>query len=158
MDQTHLHLIITHLPIYGSVLGCQVLIYGIYTRSTNTILAAYYLLIVSAIGGIIAYSTGESAEETVEGIQGITKGIIEEHEEFAELTLFSIIAMGLISTAGIFATLRRPLYLRKMAFVILGVSIICFSMTAWTGYLGGQIRHTELNSAKVMVNQESNSD
>ena len=34
-----------------------------------------------------------------------------------------------------------------MAFFILFVSLVSFGLVARTGYLGGQIRHTELNTA-----------
>lgn len=72
MDLTHLHLLITHLPIYGSILGGFVLAYGLWTKSNNTIIAAYLLFIISAVGAGIAYSTGEAAEETVESIKTIS--------------------------------------------------------------------------------------
>jgi hypothetical protein len=50
MDQTHIHLIITHLPIFGSMLGGFVLIHGIWTKNNMTLIAAYNVLIVSALG------------------------------------------------------------------------------------------------------------
>ena len=80
MSQTHLHLLITHLPIFGSVLGGLVLAHGLWTRSSQTKIAAYNLLILSAIGAVIAYMTGEAAEETIENIQGVATNMIEEHE------------------------------------------------------------------------------
>ena len=32
MNQTHIHLLITHLPIFGSILGGFVLAYGLWTK------------------------------------------------------------------------------------------------------------------------------
>lgn len=61
MNPTHIHLMITHLPIFGSILGALVLAYGIYVKSEQTKSAAYYLFIIAAIGAGIAYATGESA-------------------------------------------------------------------------------------------------
>jgi len=158
MDLTHLHLLITHLPIYGSILGSLVLFYGILAKSKTTRLAGYYVLVISAIGGIIAFSTGEHAEETVEEIQGIAKTMIEEHEEFAERTLIAIIAMGVTALAGIFFTLRNATFAKAVAVIVLVTSLICFSMAAWTGYLGGQIRHTEVNPANVSTPAHNNTE
>lgn len=73
MDQTHLHLLITHLPIIGSILGALVLAYGIWTKTYQTQVAAYGVLIISSIGAGISYLTGEAAEETVENKYGIPK-------------------------------------------------------------------------------------
>ena len=41
MSQTHIHLLITHLPILGFVLGAFVLIHGIWKKSNATLIAAY---------------------------------------------------------------------------------------------------------------------
>lgn len=144
---------ITHLPIYGSILGSIVLAYGIWTKSNQTKIAAYIVFIISSIGAGIAYLTGEAAEETVEDIQGVAKKMIEEHEEFAIIALVSLIILGLASIIGLFLTLRKPLLTKTIAWVILFISIISFGLVAWTGYLGGQIRHTEINSNTTIQRQ-----
>lgn len=147
MDQTHIHLLITHLPIFGSILGGLVLAHGLWTKSNQTKIAAYNLFIISAIGAGIAYLTGEAAEETVEKIKGVVEATIKQHEEFALFALISLIFLGVASIVGLFLTLRKSPLTRAMAFLILFVSIISFGLVARTGYLGGQIRHTEINSA-----------
>jgi uncharacterized membrane protein len=147
MNQTHLHLLITHLPIFGSILGGLVLLHGIGVRSEQTKIAAYYIFILSSIGAGIAYFTGESAEETVENIQGVIEATIKAHEEFALFALISLIILGVSSILGLFLTLRKSPLTRAIAFVILFISLISFVLVSRTGYLGGQIRHTEINSA-----------
>ncbi|MBK8483313.1 MAG: hypothetical protein IPO86_14690 [Saprospiraceae bacterium] len=147
MDQTHIHLIITHLPIFGSILGGFVLAHGVWTKSNQTKIAAYNLFIISSIGAGIAYLTGEAAEETVENLQGVVETTIGQHEDFALFALISLIVLGLSSILGLYLTLKESLLTRKIAFIILLVSIISFGLVARTGYLGGQIRHTEINSS-----------
>ena len=83
MDQTHLHLLITHLPIFGSILGALVLVHGLWTKSNQTKIAAFNLFIISSIGAGIAYLTGEGAEESVENLPGVVEATIKQHEEFA---------------------------------------------------------------------------
>ena len=147
MDQTHIHLLITHLPIFGSMLGGLVLAHGLWTKSNQTKIAAYHIFIISAVGAGIAYLTGEAAEETVENIQGVVESTIERHEEFALFALISLILLGVASLAGMILTLRKSPWTRTVAFFILFISIISFGLVARTGYLGGQIRHTEISSA-----------
>jgi uncharacterized membrane protein len=146
MDQTHIHLLITHLPIFGSILGGLVLAYGLWKKSSQTKIAAYLLFIISSIGAGIAYLTGEAAEETVENIAGVSKNLIEQHEDFSVIALISLIVLGIASVVGIFLTSRKSKFTRAIAVVILFISLISFGLIAWTGYLGGQIRHTEINS------------
>ena len=102
MSQVHLHLLITHLPIFGSILGAFVLGYGIWSKSIHTKMAAYFLFVISAIGTGIAYLTGEGAEEAVENIQGVSENIIGQHEDFAMYALVSLIILGASSLLAIY--------------------------------------------------------
>ncbi|TFF40680.1 hypothetical protein [Mucilaginibacter psychrotolerans] len=146
MNETHIHLLITHLPIVGAALGAFVLIHGIWTKSNATLIAAYNVLIISAIGAGIAYATGEGAEETVEHLQGISKDAIEEHAESALISLISLMVTGVAALTGIFVTLKSPSLTRPLALLTLMASLIGFGLIARTGYLGGQIRHTEIGT------------
>ena len=156
MNQTHIHLLITHLPIFGSMLGGIVLAHGLWTKSNQTIIAAYYVLIISSLGAGIAYLTGEGAEESVEHLQGVAKANIEQHKDFAVFALIALIILGLASVLGLFISLQKMQLTRTTAFVILLISIISFGLVARTGYLGGQIRHTEL--ANGVTNTSENLD
>lgn len=156
MDQTHLHLLITHLPIFGSILGAIVLAYGLATKTQQTLIAAYLVLIISSVGAFIAHQTGEAAEETVEHMQGISENLIHEHEESAEIALIAMIVLALLSLLALFAAYRKSPYSNSLAWITLFISLISFGIVARTGYLGGQIRHTEINSNTAA--QENNTD
>ncbi len=157
MNQTHIHLLITHLPIFGSILGGLVLAHGLWTKSFQTKIAAYNVFIISAIGAGIAYLTGEAAEETVENIQGIVEANIKIHEEFALFALVSLMILGFASVSGMFLTLKKSPFARTAAFVILFISLISFGLVVRTGYLGGQIRHTEItNGANTPAEHSEN--
>ena len=147
MNQTHIHLLITHLPIFGSILGGLVLAHGIWTKSNQTKIAAYNLLIISAIGAVIAYLTGEGAEETAEKIQGVSKNIIEQHSDFAIYALVSLSILGVAALIGLYLSLRKSPLSGRIAIITFVISLISFGLIARTGYLGGQIRHTEINAA-----------
>ena len=159
MNQTHIHLLITHLPVFGSILGGVVLAYALWAKSNQTTIAAYILLIISSIGAGISYLTGEAAEETVENIAGVSKNLVEQHEEVAVITLVLFIVLGIASVVGLFLTWRKFASVRSVAVVVLVISVVSFGFVARTGYLGGQIRHTEIsNSASSTVRTDSNND
>lgn len=155
MDQTHIHLLVTHLPIFGSILGGIVLAHGLWTKSNQTKIAAYNLFILSAIGAVIAYLTGEGAEESVENIQGVVETTIKQHEEFALFAVVSLIILGIASLFGLFLTLKKSQFTRTIAFVILSISLISFGLVARTGYLGGKIRHIEVSNVMTSANENS---
>lgn len=145
MDLTHLHLVITHLPIYGTILGILVLLYGFMVKSSQTRMAAYFVLLLSAIGGIIAFSTGEAAEDTVKKIEGISRELVHEHEEFAEITIYAVIAQAVVALGALWFTWKKSRLAHAISIATLLVALTCFTMTGWTGYLGGQIRHSEIS-------------
>lgn len=149
MDQAHLHLLITHLPIFGSILGAFVLAYGIWSKSNSTKIAAYFLFIIAAIGTGIAYLTGEGAEEVVENIQGVSENVMKEHEEFAMFALVSLIVLGISSLFALFVTYKKSTLLKTASIATLVISLVSFALVARTGYLGGQIRHTEISATAV---------
>ena len=158
MNATHLHLLITHLPIFGSIFGGLVLAHGIWTSSKQTKVAAYKLFILSSIGVVVAYLTGESAEESVEHLQGVMEGNIKAHEDFALYALVGLIALGISAIVGLIVTLRQSVYTRTVAYMILILSLSSFILVARTGYLGGQIRHTELNTTNTEATTVKDSD
>ena len=145
MNPTHIHLLITHLPIFGTFFGIIVLIEGIWSKSNPTKIAAYSVFIISALGAFIAYLTGEGAEEGIEHLPGIVEQTIKTHEHFALYAFIALIILGLVSVFGILITLMKTTITRNVAIIILIFSFICFGLVARTGYLGGQIRHIELS-------------
>ena len=146
MDQTHLHLLINHLPIFGSILGALVLAYGLLTKTLQTTIAAYLVLIISSIGAFIANQTGEAAEETVENMQGISENLIKEHEESAEIALIAMIILAILSLIALFVAYKKSSYSYSLGWFTLIVALVAFGIIARTGYLGGQIRHSEIRS------------
>jgi uncharacterized membrane protein len=154
MDQTHIHLLITHLPIFGSLLGTLVLGFGMWKKSNTTQLASYYLLVISAIGVVVAYVTGEGAEETLENIQGVSENVIEQHADFAVYALVALIIVGLFSMKGIYFKFTKSTFAKPVAIVTLFLALISFGLVARTGYLGGQIRHTEIASGSAQTTSE----
>lgn len=150
MNETHIHLLINHLPIVGSILGGLVLGYAIWTKNVQTSIAAYNVLILSSVGAIIAYTTGEGAEEAIENIQGISKNALDEHEDFAIVSLYGLIATGFSALVGLFTAWKKSPLARVMTIVTLCISLIAFGLVGRTGYLGGQIRHTELSNGQTI--------
>jgi hypothetical protein len=127
--------------------GAFVLVYGIWTNSVPTKMAAYYVFVVSAAGAGIAYLTGEGAEEAVEDMQGVSEAIIGQHEDFALFALISLIVLGVASLIAAYLTSRLSTFSKTAAVITLLISLLSFGLIARTGYLGGQIRHTEIRSS-----------
>lgn len=158
MNQPHIHLLITHLPVFGSILGSLVLAYGLWSKSDHTKIAAYFLYIISSIGAGVAYYTGEATEEIVEKIPGVLEASIKMHEDFALIALVSLIILGVASVLGLFITVIKTVWTKTTAWVVLLIALISFGLVVRTGYLGGKIRHTEITNSANTSSENAEKD
>lgn len=149
MDATYVHLTITHLPVFGLFLGFLALAYGLIRRETQVKLVALAIIIIATVGAIIAFSTGESAEERVEHLSGITHDAIEKHEESAELTIIFFYGLGMLSLITLFLESRSKKYANTLSLIVLCFTVLAFYFVAQTAVLGGKIRHTEIGGETI---------
>ncbi len=151
MDSTHAHLMLTHFPIIGTLIGTALLLLGVWKKNPVIQEISLAIIVFMAIAAIPVFLTGEPAEESVENLPGVIESIIEEHEEAAELAFWTMIATGVISLISIaFSRLKNT---GANAFIMLSLvlSIITTGLMARTGYLGGQIRHSEIRDGNANI-------
>lgn len=149
MSSVHLHLVANHVPIIGAFFGIVVLIFGMMRKSPPTLAAAYFIFILSAVGGLASYFSGEGAEEAVEKLPGVSKALISEHQEMANYTLWVFVVLALISLFGLIRSKDHYNRIKTIALATLVVSLVGFGIATYTGLIGGQIRHTEVRNAAL---------
>ena len=137
----YLHLLSNHFPILGSLFGILLLVIALLKSNLKTTLSAYIILLMSGIGGIVAYFTGEPAEESIEHVKGISHKLIHVHEEMAENSLFFIFLLTAAAIIGLWAERAKWESAKKIEMATLVIGIVAFILFAFTGYLGGHIRH-----------------
>ena len=137
----YLHLLSNHIPILGSLFGILLLVVALIKPNLKTTLSAYLILLISGIGGFVAYFTGEPAEESIEHVRGISHKLIHVHEEMAENALIFVFLLTAASIIGLWAERAEWKNAKKIELFTLIVGIIAFILFAFTGYLGGHIRH-----------------
>ena len=152
MDATHLHLLLNHFPIVGTLLGVGVMLYGYIVGSEQVKKAALWLWAAMALVAIPVFLTGEPAEESVEELAGVSEALIHEHEEAAELAIWLMEALGLLSILSLVLSKVKPNSARAAYLVSTLLSLAVFGAMARTGYLGGQIRHSEIRSGQAVLN------
>jgi len=150
MDQAHLHLLLNHIPIIGTIFGIGFMAFG-YLRKNQTITnAAKVVLIIVALLTIPTFFTGEPAEEILEKVvPDISGSMIHAHAEAAE---FAFVAMLLLGALSLFSLWKKRA-VRIYDLIILIFSIIVFIMMARVGNLGGQIQHKEIRGNSLLVSE-----
>ena len=149
MNPAHLHLLLNHIPIVGSLFSLCLLASGILFKSKPVERAGLISLIVVSLLTIPAFLTGEGAEEAVERIVGISDHYMEEHEELAEVALWIMMttgALALIALAWSFFGSRQS---KLLSWVTVLGAAVTFSVMVQVGNHGGKIRHSEIRTATV---------
>ena len=124
MNDAHLHLVVNHFPIIGTIFGLGILIAGMVLKNKTTINIAYILFIISAIFGFASMYTGEGAEEMVEDMPSIGDRIIHEHEEMAEKLALILYVLGAISLLGLYLNIKQHSKAKVITYLALTVAVV----------------------------------
>lgn len=144
MNEAHLHMVVNHFPIIGTILGLGILITGIILKNNTVKSTAYALFIVAAIFAAFSMGTGEGAEELVEDMPSVGKEIIHEHEEIAEKLAVVLYFLGVISIVGLVANIKKWTKANIVSYLALTIACVGVFLAQQTGTTGGEIRHTEI--------------
>jgi len=151
MDGAHAHLLFNHFPIIGSIISVLVLVTGFLLKNNIVKKTALAIIVFTSVMTIPAFTTGEEAEEALEAINQAPDSIIHEHEELAEIGLWTTVVVGLVAAFTFFNAKKK---FGPRMFVVTLVMLMANSIVlVKIGELGGVIRHTEIRQPGVMDNQ-----
>ncbi|TND07842.1 MAG: hypothetical protein FD123_2832 [Bacteroidetes bacterium] len=150
MTTAHLHLLLNHFPIIGTVIALFILAFGFILKNNTLKLAAGYILFMMALIAIPLPATGEAAEELVENVPGVSEAVIEVHEEAGMLALWIMEITGVAALLAIILDRLKKTAAKPVFVLTLFLSAAAFSAMARTGYLGGQIRHSQTAGATTV--------
>lgn len=156
MNDAHLHMVVNHFPIIGSIFGLGILIISIILKNKTVQNVSYGLFIISAIFGAVSMATGEGAEEIVENLPNITHQIIHEHEEMAEKLILLLYAVGVLSIIGFYFNIKNHSKSNIVSYIVVIVSVISIFFGKQTGTTGGEIRHTEIRTDSNVIDTDTN--
>lgn len=154
MNVPHLHLLLTHFPVIGTLVGGGLLLWGIIKKQDSLRTAAAAVLVIMAIIAIPAYLTGEGAEEAVEKLPGVGDAIIEQHEHAAALAIWIMGITGLAALVTLVMAWRKRMTANLFFTITLVLSIASFAAMGRTAYFGGQIRHSEIREGTAASTAE----
>lgn len=155
MNDAHLHLLVNHFPIIGTILGLGILITGMLLKNKSVKNTAYILFIVAAIFAAFSMGTGEGAEELVEDLPSIGKQIIHEHEEIAEKFAIIMYLNGFLGLLTLYTSIKNHKLATTFSYITLVLAIIAAVFAKSVGTSGGEIRHTEIR-ANTVINSNEN--
>lgn len=144
MDAAHLHLLTNHIPILLTFISVAMLIWAVISKNSEHYKIAFIGFIIAALAMFVVFESGEEAEETVEEIPEVTHDSIEEHEDAADISWWLTMLVGIGGIAGLYMNKKKTKGFQAFVWVLLALAIVNAGYLAYTGNLGGYIRHTEI--------------
>jgi uncharacterized membrane protein len=103
-------------------------------------------MVASAVFGIVAFLTGEPAEEVVEKLPTVSRDFLEQHESVAKIAMYGGVGAGIVSLFALLLSWRREETLRVWGVVGLLAGLVVSGMFGYTAFLGGKVNHPELRN------------
>lgn len=153
MNWAHIHLMLNHVPVLGTVFGLTLLAWGMFRHDVRLQRAALVTFVMAALAAIPVYLTGEPSEDVVERLAGTANTAIETHEEAALTALIGIELLGATAVAGLFLS-RVGRSVTTLTRGALLVALVTAGLMAWTANLGGRIRHVELRGTAAQQSRD----
>ena len=155
MSIPHLHLAISHAPLFAALIGFVILILAVARRSPEMRWVAYGLFVAAALAGIPVFLSGEGSEEAIERLPGVSEALIDAHAAAAKVSLIGIELLGVLSLIAFGLERVRNLSLAPLVLAVLLASGIETASLGYTANLGGQIRHSEVRAVGAGTNHVS---
>ena len=146
MDTVHLHLLLNHIPVIGTIFSVPLFAYAVLRKSNELKELALMILVFAALVAIPVYLTGEPAEEAVEKLAGVSTAALELHEDGAKVSMILMAITGVISLLGLVLVKTKKTLAGWFVFLALVSSTMTAVSMARTANLGGQIRHSEIRT------------
>lgn len=146
MDWPYIHLLVNHFPIILSVTGAAAAVAGVWMRRRGLWLYAVATLTLAGLSIYPTFLSGDEAKDALRRMHPwyIARGSIDRHDNAASITLWIILAMGVIAAYAWWRSVRSgaeltpPAWLRGLVVVS---SLIGLGFVTWTSLLGGEIVH-----------------
>jgi hypothetical protein len=155
MDLAHIHLLLNHFPVIGSIIGGGLFLLSLITKSDDLKRASLVVLLGVALISIPTYLSGNGAQDAVKSMPGVSKSLIEAHEGAA------LVALGFMEVTGAFAWLGLWQF-RRLARVpgwnlgvILILTLVTLGLMARASNIGGEIRHAEIRAGQETATTET---
>jgi uncharacterized membrane protein len=146
MSFMHLHLLLNHFPIIGSIIALGLFLIGFVGKNEGLRRASLILFVALALLMLPTCFSGIGARAAIKDEPGISAALMERHEGAAMLALFVMEITGALALVGLWRIERAPGQRRWSGSIvaILIFSILTVGLMARVGNTGGDIRHPEI--------------
>ena len=149
MNYAHLHLLLNHVPIIGSIIGLGLFLVSFFGKNQDLRRASYIVFAGVALATIPAFLSGFGAQQMIKDAPGMSDALIRRHESSALLSMWFMEVTGALALIGLWQSQSAARPSRWNVALVLLFSVLAAVLIARTGNTGGDIRHPEDQTGKA---------
>ena len=150
MNYVHLHLLLNHFPIIGTIVGLGLFLVSFLGKNVDLRRSSYIVFAAVALVSIPAFLSGYGAQLMVKG-PSVSDALIQRHQGAALLSLWFMEATGALALIGLWQSQRTSHPPRWNVSAVLLFSLLTVALMARTGNTGGDIRHPEVRPGQTIA-------
>jgi hypothetical protein len=150
MNFPHIHMMITHIPIIAIPVAMVFFIHSILRNVDSTRRFALIILVLTSVLVLPTKFSGEEAEEAIEHMPGVSKHLIHEHEEAADISVILTLLAGGAALVALL-TSKKTAYVKYANWAVLGLSTAAVASLMYTANQGGKVRHPEISDSDAQA-------
>jgi hypothetical protein len=157
MNFAHLHLLLNHFPIIGTLVGLGLFLISLVGENEDLRRASLIIFSAMALLSIPTFFSGTGAQGAIKKLPGVSEILIERHQGAAMLALVFMEITGALSVIASWksqGTQRSARWNWSLSAVLL-FSMVTVGLMARVGTTGGDIRHPEIGSGQEEVTEGS---
>lgn len=155
MNLAHLHLLLNHFPIIGTIVALGLFIASFIGKNDDLKRSSLIIFAAMALLTLPAFFSGIGAQRAIRKDPGVSTALIDRHEGAAMLAVFFMLITGALALVELWK--RRRVATEKLwtgnVLAILVFSLITTGLMARVGTTGGDVRHPEIWDAKDMTQE-----
>ena len=148
MNFVHMHLLLNHFPVIGSIIGFGLFLISFFGKNDVLRRASLIIFAAMALIAIPTFATGKGAQLMLKDKPGVSDAFMQRHEGAAMLALWFLEATGAFSLAGLWQIHYRARMARWNLAAVFIFSLLAVGLMVRTGNTGGQISHTEVRPSQ----------
>ena len=150
-NSVHIHLLLNHFPIIGTIGALLLLITAMVRRSDELKRVSFAAFALTALMTVPVYLTGEPTAQIVEKLPDVIEATVDAHQDAAFISFIAVGVLGIVALFGLWRYQRAKILPSWTISATLLLAIATGGLMVWTGSRGGVIRHTEIRPGFVVA-------
>jgi hypothetical protein len=153
MALSHLHLVLNHIPVIGSVIAVGLMLLALVRRSADLRRAGLEVVVIVGLVTLPAYLTGVGAQPAAAERTDVLSAALGAHHDAALLGSGFMLLTAMVAWVGLWQSRRIGAPVRGVFGAVLFLATITLALMGRAANLGGQIRHIDVAALEAQSEQ-----